>query len=49
MNNIKDNFDCCGCSACINICPKKCISFKQDKEGFDIPHIDENQCINCGM
>ena len=40
---------CTGCNACAYICPKKCISFKND-ETYDIayPVIDETQCINCG-
>lgn len=40
---------CTGCSACAYICPKKCISFKND-ETYDIayPIVDETKCINCG-
>lgn len=40
---------CTGCNACAYVCPKKCISFKNDKT-YDItyPIIDQNQCINCG-
>ena len=39
---------CTGCGACTYVCPKKCISFKEDNT-YDIayPVIDENQCINC--
>lgn len=40
--------DCFGCSACGNICPKKCIYFCTDKEGFNFPHVS-NECINCGL
>lgn len=39
---------CCGCTACISACPKKCIKMQTDKEGFLYPSIDENKCINCG-
>lgn len=40
---------CTGCGACAYVCPKKCISFKND-ETYDIayPVIDEEQCISCG-
>lgn len=38
---------CCGCTACLSVCPKQCISMKQDKEGFLYPTVDENLCINC--
>ena len=40
---------CYGCSACMNICPKKAISMKQDEKGFYYPHIDQNLCIHCGL
>lgn len=39
---------CCGCSACIQVCPKKCISFKQDEQGFDYPVVQKEVCIDCG-
>ena len=40
--------DCCGCYACVNVCPKKCIEMKEDKAGFLHPVIDRGQCIHCG-
>lgn len=40
--------ECCGCRACGNICPKKCISFSEDTEGFIYPIVDESSCISCG-
>lgn len=51
MNNISGYHkkDCCGCSACANICPKECIHMKYDDEGFGYPHIEEEKCINCGL
>lgn len=39
--------DCTGCHACVNKCPKKCISMVTDKEGFDYPYIDKNNCTDC--
>lgn len=40
---------CTGCGACAYVCPKKCISFKDDNTcDIAYPVIDENQCINCG-
>lgn len=41
--------DCCGCSACMTICPAKCITMKRDEEGFLYPEIDETKCLHCGM
>lgn len=39
--------NCTGCQACYNICPKKCISMKDNGEGFFYPHIDQKKCIEC--
>lgn len=41
--------DCCGCNACVQVCPKKCIAMGEDQEGFLYPHIDQCICINCGL
>ena len=41
--------DCCGCGACLNICPKHAITMKEDECGFLYPVIDENKCIRCGL
>lgn len=40
---------CTGCSACLNRCPKSCISMKADEGlGHLHPVIDHSQCIDCG-
>ena len=39
--------DCCGCTACMHICPVKCIEMKEDKEGFLYPAVDNEKCIHC--
>lgn len=44
-----EKINCCGCSACYNICPKNAISMIDDEEGFSYPVIDENLCIDCGF
>lgn len=49
MIDIKDKKDCCGCSACVQICPRQCISMKVDEEGFEYPCIDYGSCINCSL
>ena len=40
---------CSGCSACRQVCPKQCITLKEDLEGFMYPNVDTNVCINCGL
>ncbi len=39
---------CTGCAACANICPRQCISFEEDAEGFCYPKVDESLCVQCG-
>lgn len=41
--------DCMGCSACIEVCPKKCISLGKDNYGAEKVIVDENECIKCGQ
>lgn len=38
---------CCGCRACEQICPKKCIDMHNDSEGFKYPLVREDECIHC--
>lgn len=48
MINIYDKKeDCCGCFACENICPVKCVIMTSDDEGFWYPQVDYDKCINC--
>lgn len=49
MIQIKDKKDCCGCSACVQKCPKQCISLIEDDEGFLYPIVDKESCIDCGL
>ena len=48
MITIKYKTDCCGCGACVQICPKQCIDMQEDEEGFYYPNISLDVCINCG-
>ena len=41
--------ECCGCNGCVQVCPKSCISFDEDKEGFRYPSVDLNKCIGCNL
>lgn len=49
MININEKKDCCGCSSCAQICPKKCIIMQEDEEGFLYPSLDHNKCVDCGI
>ncbi len=39
---------CCGCAACADICPARCIEMKPNDEGFFYPVIDRERCLSCG-
>lgn len=45
----QDESKCCGCGACKEICPKKAISMKPNKEGFMYPTIDAEKCVDCKL
>lgn len=38
---------CCGCTACMHVCPVKCIAMHEDEEGFLYPAIEKEKCIHC--
>lgn len=44
----KNKEKCCGCEACVQVCPKGLISMQADAEGFFYPVIiDDTECVNC--
>ncbi len=47
LNNDKSN--CCGCGACVNVCPRNAISMHSDEYGFAYPHIDQATCVECNL
>lgn len=47
MISLNDKENCCGCGACAQICPRKCISLESDKEGFLYPVVQHEICIHC--
>ncbi len=47
MIDIKEKYKCCGCEACIQVCPQQCISMTEDSEGFRYPKVDIQRCIGC--
>lgn len=49
MIHITDKSKCCGCNACVQRCPKQCITMHEDREGFLYPKVDQSFCIDCGL
>ena len=41
--------NCTGCGACVQRCPKQCISWTTKEFDFRYPRVDEASCINCGL
>lgn len=44
-----DRYECCGCTACEQVCAKKAISMVEDSEGFHYPAINKDLCVECGL
>lgn len=38
---------CCGCGACVDVCPVGAIRMVMDDEGFRYPQVDEEKCVQC--
>lgn len=49
MLTIQDKSACCGCQACYDACPAKCISMVADNEGFMYPKANPESCLNCHL
>ena len=48
MKQIASNIaNCTGCNACVDICPKQCISMVPDSMGRLLPHVNQDSCIDC--
>lgn len=49
LDILKDKSNCCGCSSCVQACPKNCLEMLEDEEGFLYPHKNVQKCIDCGL
>ena len=47
MEILEEREKCTGCGACVNSCPKGCISFKLNKDGFYYPVVNDKECVLC--
>ncbi|MHB8077058.1 Coenzyme F420 hydrogenase/dehydrogenase, beta subunit C-terminal domain [Desulfosporosinus fructosivorans] len=41
--------ECCGCTACMSICPKQAITMQPDEDGFVYPTVNDDLCVECGL
>jgi formate hydrogenlyase subunit 6/NADH:ubiquinone oxidoreductase subunit I len=44
-----NKINCCGCGACVNVCPQKAIDMKEDECGFLYPRVDKKKCVGCKL
>lgn len=49
MIDIIKKENCCGCSACSQICAKNAVTMKSDSEGFLYPEVNRELCTDCGL
>ena len=49
MIKITDKNQCCGCTACANVCAHEAITMEPDALGFLYPKVDESKCVDCGL
>ena len=46
---ITDKSKCCGCTACMAVCPHDAIVMRKDVLGFPYPEIQKDKCTQCGL
>ena len=49
MITILNKQQCCGCGACVQKCPRQCITLQPDDKGFFYPVVNKDTCIDCGI
>lgn len=48
MINLNDK-RCTACGACVQKCPQKCLTLRENSEGFLFPSVITDKCTNCGL
>ena len=46
-NLFQEKKECCGCGACMNICPRQAITMTADQYGFYYPEVNMDLCVDC--
>ena len=46
---ISNTTDCTGCNACVQKCPRNCITLEENQYGFVYPKVDETNCVSCNL
>lgn len=50
FNGIRPDAEkCCGCEGCKSICPKSAIKTTESIDGFILPEVNPELCIECGL
>lgn len=40
---------CCGCAACVAVCPKGAVEMGLDAYGYAVPAVDNGSCVMCEL
>lgn len=49
MIEVRTKDDCIGCGTCVDRCPRRCISMRDDGSGWIRPVVNTDFCIMCGI
>ena len=49
MPFLANKIDCTGCAACMNSCARSAIQMVADEEGFLVPIVDNDKCVECKL
>lgn len=41
--------DCCGCGACVDACPKRCINMVRSPYGYLVASVNKGECVSCNV
>ncbi len=47
ITDLNSDLNCCGCGACVDVCPTRALTMTINDEGFWFPTCDNSKCIKC--